>query len=540
MLPIDWPTLGLQLAALLVIVASAFTGLQGAARRRRRWLRAIGSWVSRLAPRLLAGERFVLAGLVLASAVLAAVIGTLIFDDFPFSGDEWSYVLQAKILSDGRLHADSPRHPQFFDVWGMVNNGKFYAWAPPGWPLLLAVGILLQVPWLVNPLMGALTLVVVYHLGKLVYNASVGLLAVFLMLLSPFFLLHAASYFAHASGLLFVTLFVFCYARGLERKTTSDLVWAGLCGSMSWLIRPFDQTAVFCPLGAYLLFLALRGDVAVRQVVGFGMAHGVGVLLLFGYNFLQTGHPLTMGYHVGYGQPLFDPYFPGRHFIAEYLLHLLVWAFPFLPPLAFLYSLWPEGTWAKSLSAQRWDALLLLVFLANVVWYAFVPFHYWVGYGPRYYYASFFALALLGAGGAVALLERLKRRWPAGEGVGLAAVALGICAALSLFWVFPVKLAEAHQFITARQALYRLVERTQLDNAVIFIRAVSGDFLPWNLTRNLPDFRGNVLYVHDLDDLNPLLIKQYAGRKFFVYEYDETKPPILQPLVADEAVKTGD
>ena len=79
----------------------------------------------------------------------------------------------------------------------------------------------------------------------------------------------------------------------------------------------------------------------------------------------------------------------------------------------------------------------------------------------------------------------------------------------------------------------------EFDNAVIFIRAVSGDFPPWNLTRNAPDFRGSVLYVHDLDGLNQLLIKQYAGRQFFVYEYDETKPPILQPLVPDEAVETG-
>jgi hypothetical protein len=47
-----------------------------------------------------------------------------------------------------------------------------------------------------------------------------------------------------------------------------------------------------------------------------------------------------------------------------------------------------------------------------------------------------------------------------------------------------------------------------------------------------------VLDVHDLDGLNQLLIKQHAGRKFFVYEYDEAKPPILQPLVLDHAVGT--
>jgi hypothetical protein len=84
-----------------------------------------------------------------------------------------------------------------------------------------------------------------------------------------------------------------------------------------------------------------------------------------------------------------------------------------------------------------------------------------------------------------------------------------------------------------------MIDRTQLDNAIVFIRYVSGDFQPWNLTRNPLDFRGKVLYVHDLEGLNHLLIGQYPGRKFVLYDYDETKPAILQPLIPDEAVKTG-
>jgi hypothetical protein len=157
---------------------------------------------------------------------------------------------------------------------------------------------------------------------------------------------------------------------------------------VSFLIRPFAQVAAFCPLGAYLLFLALRGHVAGRQFVWFGMGRSIGVLLLLGYNFLQTGYALMMGYHMGYDQPLFELYLPGRHFIAEYLIHLLVWTFPFLPPPALLHSVWLGETSAKSALEQRWDALFLLIFLSNLLWYAFVPFHYWVGYGPRYYYAS--------------------------------------------------------------------------------------------------------------------------------------------------------
>ena len=157
--------------------------------------------------------------------------------------------------------------------------------------------------------------------------------------------------------------------------------------------------------------------------------------------------------------------------------------------LASLVLRWGERFVVAGLE-QLWDVLFLLLFLSNVLWYAFVPFHSWAGYGPRYYYASFFALALLGARGAMALLNRLKRRWPAGEGVGLAAASLGICSALSLFWVLPVKLADAHRSIVARQALYQMIDRTQLDNAIVFIRYVSGDFQPWNLTRNPLDFRG--------------------------------------------------
>jgi hypothetical protein len=119
------------------------------------------------------------------------------------------------------------------DVWGMVGNGKFYAWAPPGWPLLLASGILLQVPRRGNPVISAPTLLSVYDLGRLVYNTSVALLAVFFMLFSPFFLLHSAADYAHSNSLFFITLFVFSCAQGIERKANREFSWAGRCGSMS-------------------------------------------------------------------------------------------------------------------------------------------------------------------------------------------------------------------------------------------------------------------------------------------------------------------
>jgi Dolichyl-phosphate-mannose-protein mannosyltransferase len=537
-LPVDWSTLGLQLGAFFAIFACAIAGSRGGHNQAGSRLRRIGLWVSRLLlPLGGQGGRFIGWACVLTTGVSALLIGLYVFQDYPYSGDEWGYLLQAEIFSRSRLQVDSPTHPKFFDVMSMVNDGKFYCWAPPGWPLLLLPGSLLGVPWLVNPVLGALTLLVVYRLGVLVYDRSTSLLALLFMLFSPFFLLHSASYLAHPSSLLFIVLFVFFYARGIERGASHDFLLAGLAGSVSFLIRPFDQVAIFLPVGIHLLLLALKRKVSVRRLLWFGMSHATGVLLLLAYNYLQTGNPLTTGYHIAHGGPFFDLRLPGRQFIAEYFLHLLVWTFPFLPLLALIYSMWPRQTEKRSHTGQRWDTLLLLMFLSNVFWYILVPFHYWAGYGPRYYYGSFFAVALLGARGAVALMHRLPYRWGRGERAGFAAVALGVCLTLSLCWLFPVKLLEAYGNVQARLALYRTAEHQKLQNAVVFIWSGKEEYRPFNLTRNPLDFQAPVLYVHDLGELNHLLFRQYPGRRFFRYEYDETKPAGLWEITPDAALE---
>src|SRR5215475_6030349 len=110
-LPIDWHTLAPQLAALVLVVASIVLGFHRVAGRRVSWFSAIASRRShRVSLMLRCGERFVVAVLVFTGGFCAILIGQFIFDDYAYSGDEWSYLLQAKIFSQGRLHTDSPAH----------------------------------------------------------------------------------------------------------------------------------------------------------------------------------------------------------------------------------------------------------------------------------------------------------------------------------------------------------------------------------------------------------------------------------------------
>ena len=114
MLPIDRRTLGLQLGAFIAILTYAIARARGVTTQRAGQLSMIGLWGNRFSlPMTRQAERFVVAAFVLTAGVSALLLGQFVFQDFPDSGDEWSYVLQAEIFSRGRLHVGSPPLPRF-------------------------------------------------------------------------------------------------------------------------------------------------------------------------------------------------------------------------------------------------------------------------------------------------------------------------------------------------------------------------------------------------------------------------------------------
>ena len=474
---------------------------------------------------LLAGkrEKTMLSLLVLLCIIFSLVISVVIFQDSIVSSDEWSYLIQAHIFSHGRLAVPSPVQREFFDHVHIVNNGRYYSKYPPGWPFLLALGVFLGVPRLVNPLLGAGTLLLLYAIGKKLYTPQIALLAALFALVSPYFLFNTASYFSHTASLFFVALLVFLLMRGCEESSSRYFFLAGLSGSASFLVRPFDQCAVLIPIGLFLGVSLLRKHLGAHHVAWFGLGHLHGLLLFLFYNMLQNGHPLVTGYHVAdqWMERWFGPALWMWAYNVSYLWKLLTWSFPGLPILA-LYAFFvpaPERV-------KRWETGLASIFFALIAAYATIAFPEGPGYGPRYYYSGFLAIPLLGAKGCARLFETSPRRLLIPLLIGAVLLHGGM--------VLPSASTLAYKAIYAQNDFARQVQQINPGPALVFL---ARDPETWQApTRNTIDFRSHTVYAIDMGEQNSRLMEAYPGRRYFLYQYDhQSGRAVLREMAQDRA-----
>lgn len=373
-------------------------------------------------------------------AVAAAYLVTVrVFEAIPHLEDEVAYVWQAKLLSTGKLTMPSPDHPKSFLVpfvvdyegapaGGVVRFSKY----PIGWPLVLAVGILLHIRSFVNPLLAGLGVWLTYRLGKHAFSPAVGLLAAALTVTSPFFLMNSGSLLSHPLGLALSAGFAFTWIKGFgDRKAPGGWQYtflaAVLLGALV-LTRPMTAAAVALPFACHGLFLMIRGSRQTRlHLLVFGASAAVLGSLHFLWQYLVTGDPMLnpytlwweydkIGFGPGYGlreegHTLRQAIINTRQSLNQGKMDLFGW-------WTFSWVALPFGLWA---SRKNWKGLLLAsVFPSHVLLYM----AYWIGstlFGPRYYYESLYSLTLMTAAGAFWLggwgpkTLRAEERTPAPE-----------------------------------------------------------------------------------------------------------------------------
>ena len=206
----------------------------------------------------------------------------------PHSEDEAAYLFQAQVFAQNRLVVPSPPlSDAFWSPFVLDVDGRRFSKYPPGYPLLLQFGVRAGMPWLVNALLGALTVALVSWLAQLFYcrartSCYIPLLAALLLLTTPGFLFQSGLLLSHAASLFWTTLSLLGLV-GVARGHSWLALAVGACLGLVFITRPYAGLAVGLVAGGFLLVLVVRGE--LRWPVLLGLAAGALplVLLLPGY-----------------------------------------------------------------------------------------------------------------------------------------------------------------------------------------------------------------------------------------------------------------
>ena len=356
-------------------------------------------------------------------------LGAFAFQHLPHVEDEVAYLFQARTFAAGALWAPAPpeaAQPGLDYYLLQVSGGHWFSTSVPGWPLALVPFVAMGVPWLLNPLLAAVSVLLAHDIALRRLGRDQADLVALMMASSPWLLAAAASYMPHT---LTLTLMLFGWWMVVRAEAGGRagrrLFLAGLAFGWIFLTRPLDGLILGGLTGLWVL-VGPRGSVARAAVYSAGCVV-TGVLLLL-HNYAMTGSPVRLALSdyldahwapganaFGFGPDIGPPgrwgmldLWPG-HGPAEAVLNtinltaslqfdLLGWS---VGSLALIYAFF---LWTRAKRAFDW--VMVAVAATVVVVMAFYWFADSYYFGPRYWFLAAFPLFYLSARGYDALRTR--------------------------------------------------------------------------------------------------------------------------------------
>src|SRR5215510_9569370 len=130
---------------------------------------------------------------------------------------------------------------------------RWFSPFPPGWPAALAVGIWAGVPWLVNPLLAAVNVILSALFVERAYDRKTARLVCVLLCVSPWHVFMAMNFMSHT--LAFTCLLIAALAVQRMRETGNS--WFGITGGIGigfvTFIRPLEGAAIAFAFGLWSL-----------------------------------------------------------------------------------------------------------------------------------------------------------------------------------------------------------------------------------------------------------------------------------------------
>jgi hypothetical protein len=359
---------------------------------------------------------------VLVFVLLCAAMLTVTLNH-ALAGDEHLALFQSRAFAAGHLTGQFPPEMAMRLVptayqwrWLIVSpSGAVAAVYWPGFALLLAPFSLAGAPWACNPLLTALSIVLIARLAERFTGSAVaGGWAVLFAIGSPGFTAMALSYFSMPAHLFLNLLFVWLMVQGGTRR----LLAAGFVGSLAlvqsnpvphllfalpWLMavaresgsrRKLAALAVgYAPVSLILglgWWLFLRGLQGKIEILPYGTESGLIEQLANGLAYL--GLQLYAVFTVPDEYTLMSR--------AAEQVRLWSWSVPGLPLLTL------AGWWLLRREAEV--RLLGWSLACTLVGYLFVNFDQGYGWGARYVHSAWGVLPVLAAGAMVSVPDPTK------------------------------------------------------------------------------------------------------------------------------------
>ncbi len=420
--------------------------------------------------------------------VLAALLSYFAYEQHPHVPDEFAYLIHARYLAQGVLTMPAPPVPDAFESYLMfVVDKVWYPSPPPGWPAALAIGMLLGVPWLVNPVLAGANVLLSYLLLQELYSRRTARLGLLLLGFSPWFILMGMNFMTHMFTLLCTLLAVIGVAWA-RRAGRAGWAWlGGISLGMIAVIRPLEAAAMAGLLGLWAIGVGGK-RLKLTSIAGLTLgALLVAVTVVLPYNKALTGHitkfPImvytdyyfgpnanALGFGpdrgMGWGIDPFPGHSPRDAFINAHLntfslnIELLGWS---------IGSMLLLGIIIFSGKLRRSDYLMLAV-IAVIFWLHF--FYYFSGgpdFGARYWFLMIIPLIALSARGLEFLAEKLNAASPlAGTRLLAAALVLGVMVTINyLPWR---AIDKYHNFRGMRPDIRYMAETYDFGRSLVLIR----------------------------------------------------------------------
>ncbi|MBI4807210.1 MAG: hypothetical protein HY795_18505 [Desulfovibrio sp.] len=462
------------------------------------------SWASRTSAAL---DRRLLLFATTWVLLITSALAYFVYQRHPHVPDEVAYLLQARYLAEGKLWLPSPPVPEAFDTDLMSLVGdRWFSPTPPGWPMLLAIGVLFKVSWLVNPIVSAATVPLAYSVTRSVAGIREAKWVVLLFATSPWFLFIGMSYMGHASALCLTLAATWLVDRVRQGRSWGLMIPAGLAiGIVSWT-RPLEGVTLAVALGLWTLsFEGKRRRALLPLAVATALVGSAQLL----YNQLLTGNALLFpiteycnrlygpgsndlgfgpnrGLNFGgldpfAGHGLRDVVLNGHINVALINLELLGWVTGSLLGILVLFG---------SGRARRSDygvlaAGLSIVFVHSFYWFSGGP-----DFGARYWYLVIFPGLLLTARGIEVVAEAA-----AGSAERIRAAAVVLCL-LAVGLGVPFRAADKYfHYRRMRPDVRELIAGGTLGRSLVLIEG-----------RRHPDYASAVIYnPTDLSANEPIL-----------------------------------